>query len=464
MQVLKDYRQFSFWLETCGDDLTPRPSLSRSVDVDVAILGAGYSGLWTAYYLRRDHPELSVAVVDRDIAGFGASGRNGGWCSGKFPVTAGRLIERFGLKDARALMLAMCESVDEVGHVLAAEQIDAHFRKGGILSLARGAHQVASIRSSYAQWERLGLGDRYRLLNAEESAELIRVANVHGALFTGDGACLHPGRLVRGLARAVERHGATIYEQTEVTAFSAGSGAALQTPGGEIRAGRAVVLAGEAYLTRLRQLHRALVPMYSLIGLTEPVPEDRWNDIGWRGHETVSSQRLTVDYLTRTADGRILFGSRGAPYRFGSLISEDQDRHTATHARIQQSLVDWFPTLKGIRMTHAWGGPVGMPRDWMPTVSFDPASRLATARGYTGQGVSTTNLAGRLLASMIAGSRNGLETLPLVQHRSPNWEPEPLRWMAVRYMQSMFLEIDRADEEGRQRPLGTSIALWLGRH
>jgi glycine/D-amino acid oxidase-like deaminating enzyme len=361
-------------------------------------------------------------------------------------------------------MLAMCESVDEVGRVLEAEQIDAHFRKGGILSLARGAHQVSSIRSSYAQWQRLGFGDRYRLLSAEESAARLRVANVHGALFTPDGACLHPGRLVRGLARAVERRGATIYEQTEVTAFKSGSGAALRTPGGEIRARRAVVLAGEAYLTRLPQLHRALVPMYSLIGLTEPVPEDRWNDIGWRAHETVSSQRLTVDYLTRTADGRILFGSRGAPYRFGSLISDDQDRHAATHARIQQSLVHWFPSLEGIRMTHAWGGPVGMPRDWMPTVSFDPASRLATARGYTGQGVSTTNLAGRILAGLIAGRRNGLETLPLVRHRSPNWEPEPLRWMAVRYMQSMFLEIDRADEEGRRRPLGTSIALWLGRH
>src|SRR5262245_2823481 len=431
MHTVTDYTQFSFWLETCGDDLTPRPSLSSSIDVDVAILGAGYSGLWTAYYLRRDHPELSVAVVDRHIAGFGASGRNGGWCSGKFPVTPGRLIDRCGLKAAHDLMLAMCDSVDEVGRVLEAEQIDAHFRKGGILSLARGAHQVSSIRSSYAQWERLGLGDRYRLLSAADSAARIRVANVHGALFTADGACLHPGRLVRGLARAVERRGATIYEQTEVTAFNSGSGAGLQTRGGEIRARRALVLAGEAYWTRLTQLHRALVPMYSLIGLSEPVPEDRWKEIGWSGYETVSSQRLTVDYLTRTADGRILFGSRGAPYRYGSLISDDQDRHTVTHTRIQESLVDWFPTLKGIRMTHAWGGPVGMPRDWMPTVSFDPASRVATARGYTGQGVSTTNLAGRLLAGLIAGTRTGLETLPLVQHRSPNWEPEPLRWMAV---------------------------------
>ncbi len=461
---MTDYRQYSFWLETCGDDLTPRPPLLRSTEVDVAILGAGYSGLWTAYYLLRDHPELKVAVVDRRIAGFGASGRNGGWCSGKFPVSAGSLIERFGLEAAHRLMLAMCDAVDEVCRFLETEQVDAHFYKGGILSLARGAHQLPSIRESHAKWQRLGFGERYKLLSAEESAERVNVANVHGALFTADGASLHPGRLVRGLARAVERRGGAIYEETEVTSFDAGSGARLVTPGGELRARRALVLAGEAYLTRLPQLHRALVPMYSLIGLTEPLGDERWKEIGWQARESLSSQRLTVDYLTRTADGRILFGSRGAPYRYGSLISDDQDRHAETHAHILQSLLDWFPTLKGVRMTHTWGGPVGMPRDWMPTVSFDPASRIGTARGYTGQGVSTTNLAGRLLAALIAGDGTGLETLPLVQHGSPSWEPEPLRWMAVRYMQSMFLEIDRADEEGRSRPVGTPIALWLGRH
>jgi glycine/D-amino acid oxidase-like deaminating enzyme len=462
--IVTDYRQYSFWLETCGDDLTPRPALSQSAEVDVAILGGGFSGLWTAYYLLRDHPGLTVAVVDRHIAGFGASGRNGGWCSGKFPVSAGSLIERFGVEAARHLMLAMCASVDEVGRVLEVEQIDGHFRKGGILSLARGAHQLPSIRSSYAQWERLGFGDRYRLLSAAESAERVNVANVHGALFTADGAVLHPGRVVRGLARAVERRGGSIYEQTEVTSFETGSRARLVTPGGELRARRAVVLAGEAYLTRLLRLHRALIPMYSLIGLTEPLTHGQWAAIGWRDCESLSSQRLTVDYLTRTGDGRILFGSRGAPYRFGSRISDDQDRHAATHAHIHRSLVDWFPALNGIRMSHTWGGPVGMPRDWMPTVSFDPTSRLATARGYTGQGVSTTNLAGRLLAGLIGGSRTGLETLPLVQHRCPNWETEPLRWMAVRYMQSTFLEIDRADEQGRARPFGTGIALWIGRH
>jgi glycine/D-amino acid oxidase-like deaminating enzyme len=461
---MKNYRDYSFWLQTAGDDLTPRPPLARSSEVDVAILGGGYSGLWTAYYLLRDNPGLNVAVVEKEIVGFGASGRNGGWCSGKFPVTPDLLTERFGRDAARALMLAMCASVDEVGRVCAEEQIDAQFHKGGILSLARGVHQLPSIRASYAKWQNLGLGDRYRLLSAEETAERVNVTNVHGALFTPDGATVHPGRLVRGLATAVERRGGTIYEQTEVSDFEDGSCARLVTSGGELRARRALVLAGEAYLTRLSKLHRTLVPMYSLIGLTEPLTSAQWSGIGWERRENLASQRHTVDYLTRTTDGRILFGSRGAPYRFGSLISDEQDRHRETHARIHQTIVEWFPALQGIAMTHAWGGPVGMPRDWMPTVAFDAASRVATARGYTGQGVATTNLAGRLLAGLIGGKRTGLEALPLAQRRSRNWEPEPLRWLAVRYMQSTFLKIDLADEHGRPRPAGAPFALWLGRH
>jgi len=236
------------------------------------------------------------------------------------------------------------------------------------------------------------------------------------------------------------------------------------TPGGELRARRAIVLAGEAYLTRLPGLRRTLTPIYSLIGLTAPLTAAQWAEIGWHQRESLASQRLTVDYLTRTADGRLLFGSRGAPYRFGSAITDDQDRHADTHARIGRAIREWFPMLDGVPMTHAWGGPVGMPRDWMPTVTFDAASRIGTARGYTGQGVATTNLAGRVLADLINGASTPITTLPLVRPGSPDWEPEPLRWLAIRAMQRTFLAIDHADEAGRRRPIGAGLALWLGRH
>lgn len=461
---MRDYSSYSFWLETAGEQLVARPALTHSSEVDVAILGGGYTGLWTAYYLLRQNHGLSVAVVEKEIVGFGASGRNGGWCSSKFPVTPGMLEHRYGKNPARELMLAMQASVDEIARFCEEEYVDAHFHKGGILTLARGEHQLLFLREAYAFYERLGLGDQYRLLNADEAKEHVKVTNVHGAIYATENASVHPGRLVRGLARAVERHGGVIYEQTEVQDFVEGGELRLLTPGGELRARKAIVLAGEAYLSGLSKLHRSILPVYSLISLTEPLTSEQWSQIGWQNRESVASAKLTVDYLTRTADGRILFGSRGAPYRFGSRITDKQDRHLETHARIQRTVIEWFPMLEGIKFTHNWGGPVGMPRDWMPMASFNPATRVATARGYTGQGLSTTNLTGRILAELILGKQTELGTLPMAQRTSPNWEPEPLRWLAVRYAQNAFLRIDEAAEQGRRRPLDSPIAEFLGKH
>ncbi len=461
---MKDYTRYSFWMETSGDALVPRPALQRSEEVDIAILGGGYSGLWTAYYLLRANPDLRVAIVEKEIVGFGASGRNGGWCSSRFPVTPAVLQERFGAQAARHLLLAMFDAVDEVGRICAEESISVDFRKGGILSLARGTHQVPQIRASYAAYDALGLAEHFQLLSAADCRDRVKATNIQGGLYTPESASLHPAKLVRGLATAVEKRGGIIYENTEVTEVHNEPDARLITPGGELRARQAIILAGEAYLTGLRQFHRALLPMYSLIGLTEPLTPAQWASVGWQNHESLASNRLTVDYLTRTADGRILFGSRGAPYEFGSRISDDQDIHEPTHARVHQAVVDWFPSLAGIRFTHNWGGPVGVPRDWMPSVRFDPASRLGFIGGYTGQGVATSNLAGRLLSSLVTVNSLGIEKLPMAQRKSPNWEMEPLRWLVVTYMQKALQRIDEALEAGKPRPVDADLVGKLGRH
>lgn len=461
---MTDYRKYSFWLENSGDDLNPRPTLSQSTDVDVAILGGGYTGLWTAYYLLRSDPGLKVAVVEKEIVGYGASGRNGGWCSSKFPVTPRMLEHRFGRERARALMLAMNDAVEDVSRVCQQENIDAHFHKGGILTLARGEHHVPMLRAALDGYCQLGLEQQYQWLSAAEALERVRVTNVCGAMYASQNASVHPGRLVRGLARAIEKRGGVIYERTEVLDFKGGSSPRLVTPAGELRAKQAIVLAGESYLSRFPQLHRVVLPVYSLIVLTEPLTDSQWAEIGWQHRESLASCNYTVDYLTRTADGRILFGSRGAPYRFGSQISDDQDRHRATHAHIKDLVREWFPMLQGVQFTHEWGGPVGMLRDWMPMAAFDTDSKIATARGYTGQGVSTANLLGRLLAELISGQRTELSQLPVAQRRSPNWEPEPLRWLAVRYMQNAFFRIDRAGKMGRPKPRDAAFAQYLGRH
>jgi glycine/D-amino acid oxidase-like deaminating enzyme len=460
---MKDYRTYSYWLETCGDDLTPRAPLDGSLDVDVAILGAGFTGLWTAYYLLRKQPSLKVAVLEKEIAGFGPSGRNGGWCTGGFPVSAGLLAERYGPAATGDLYRAMFDTVDEIGRIAAEEGIDAQFHKGGSLRLARGKHQLPAVQGALETYRKLGLDEHYQFLDAHQVAERVRVAGALGAIFTPHVALIQPAKLVRGLARAVERCGGTIYEQTEVTDYVAGPAPRLNTARGDVRA-RALVLAGEAYLTRLKKLQRQLIPVYSLMVLTEPLSPDQWAAIGWEGREAIGSQRLAVDYVSRTADGRIAFGGRGAPYRFGSRIDDRFDRYPPVHAMLRQMTLDWFPTLTNVRFTHSWGGPLGMPRDWMPSWSYDLSQGVASARGYTGTGVAPSNLAGRVLSDLILGIDSQLTHLPPVNHHSPDWEPEPLRWIGVRYVQLGFQRLDEHGERTGQPPTGASLVERLGRH
>ncbi|HEY4866136.1 MAG TPA: FAD-dependent oxidoreductase [Candidatus Dormibacteraeota bacterium] len=460
---MKGYAGYSFWLETSGDELTPRPPLEGSVDADVAVLGAGYTGLWTAYYLLRRDPGLKVIVLEREIAGFGASGRNGGWCIGLFPLSAQLLEQRFGRGAARELLLAMTATVDEVQRVAVEEGIDCHFRKGGVLRVARGTQELPAIEHAHAQLERLGLGDQLRLLDAAGVEDHVRIEGAAGGLYSPACAVLHPGRLVRGLARAAEHRGAVIYEQSPVVGYQAGSSPRLQTVAGEVRA-PVLVLAGEAYLSELPGLRRQLIPIYSQIALTEPLSESQWREIGWSGHETVSSMRLSVDYLARTLDGRLVFGSRGSPYRFGSRIEDAQDRDPAVDRSIRRMVGEWFPTLRDVRFSHGWGGPIGVPRDWMTSVTFDRESGLASARGYGGRGVATANLAGRILADLICGERSPLTQLAVVGHRSPEWEPEPLRWLGVRYVQSALQRIDDRSARTGHPPSGTSLPERLAAH
>jgi glycine/D-amino acid oxidase-like deaminating enzyme len=459
----KDYHSYSFWLETADEDLTPRSPLPGPTRADVAILGAGFTGLWTAYYLLRRDPSLRVVVLESEIAGFGASGRNGAWCNSAFPVTPGELMRRFGKEATRDLLLEMRGAVDEVGRVAEAEGIDAQYFRGGQLRIARGPAQLPAIEHAYQSARTLGLEKDLRLLDAEETAERIRITDARGGLYNPHCATIQPARLARGLARAVERLGGEIFEQTTVTDYEGGSDPKFVTDAGEVHAG-AIVLAGEAYLARLRKLRRQVLPVYSLIVLTEPLSEAQWAEIGWEGRECVASNRYTVDYLSRTADGRILFGGRGAPYHYGSRIQDEYDRHDPTHEMLRRTAREWFPAIEGARFTHAWGGPLAMPRDWLPTMSYDPSEGVATARGYTGQGVATTNLSGRTLADLILGRDSAVTNLPSVNHEPRTWEPEPLRWLGARYVQRGLARTDDHAEKTGQPPTGKTLAERLGSH
>lgn len=454
--------QVSYWLESLAP-IQPRPALDRDLEVDVAVVGAGFTGLWTAFELQRRDPGLRIAVLESEVAGFGASGRNGSWCVPELNAGIDLLIARFGRDRALAVQQALSDTVGEVARSLEEAAVEAAFDRAGVMLLARGAYQVPLLQAQLQAYRRAGLADQYTWLDRKAVAEWVDVAGVVAGLYTASGATLHPGKAVRGLAEAVERRGASIYEQTPVRRVKPGQPAVVDTDRGLVRAG-VVVLALEAYLTQLPGYHRRLLPLYSLITLTEPLSAEQLARVNWSKRICLASMRLSVDYLALTEDRRILVGGRGAPYSYGSRILSSSEQHPATHANLQRMFREWFPALREVGFTHSWGGVLGMPRDWIPQIGFEPARGLAFAYGYTGHGVATTNLAGRTLADLITGRTSELTQLPLVGHRSPSWEPEPLRWLGVRYVQGSLARLDaRGERSGR--PLGgRGLAQRLAAH
>jgi glycine/D-amino acid oxidase-like deaminating enzyme len=396
----------------------------------VVVVGAGFTGLWTAYYLLAAQPDLRVVVLEAETAGFGASGRNGGWCSALFPASLAKVAALPGSSRTAALALhrEMRATVDEVLAVADREGIDARARKGGTVSVARTPAQLRSARDEVASARAWGRGpDDVRLLDRDEARARLDAAGTLGATYTPDCAAVHPARLVRGLARAVERRGGRIHERTRVTALEPGRAV---TEHGTVRAG-VVVRATEGYTRSLAGLTREVVPVYSLVVATEPLPDATWERIGLRERETFTDHRNLIVYGQRTADGRMVFGGRGAPYHFGSAIRPGFDREPRVFTMLRATLVEMLPPLAGARFTHAWGGALGVPRDWVASVGLDRTTGLAWAGGYVGDGVGTTNLAGRTLRDLVLGHDTELTRLPWVGHRSRRWEPEPLRWLGV---------------------------------
>jgi glycine/D-amino acid oxidase-like deaminating enzyme len=302
-----------------------------------------------------------------------------------------------------------------------------------VLNLARAPHQFDGQGERMQLYRELGLESYYELLDRSQTLEHVNVAGTLGAVWDKNSATVQPARLARGLARAVERHGATIYEQTPVTDFIPGPLPRFDTPYGNIGA-NTIVLAGEAYLAGLPKTRRQLAPLTSHIVITEPLTPDQWQQIGWERRELLGAWGIYGAYVNHTADGRIAWGAYRSNYPFRSRVTDaiDRDEQIFEHAR--RGTLDWFPMLQGVRFTHAWGGVYGRPRDHMPTMAYDKRTGVATAYGYTGSGVSTANLSGRLLADQITERDTPLTHLPMATHHSPNWEPEPLRWLGVRYV------------------------------
>ena len=428
----------SFWmdsLEGSAGDISRRPGPSGSFETDVCIIGAGLTGLWTAYELQRRSPNLSITLVEREFAGFGASGRNGGWCSALFPQSAAALERRYGFDAAVRMRRAMVETVAEVGRVVAEEGIDCDFLAGGTVLFARDSVQWRAAQADAAESARFGV-DQSELWDAQTVGERFGATGIgggsaHGALYEPHCARVHPARLVRGLADVVESRGATIHESTEVTRFEPHlvrwrSGNRT----GTVRA-RSIIVATEGYGSQLPGVGRRILPLYSLMIATEPLDEGTWKRIGIEHGQTFSDYRHLLIYGQRTADNRIAFGGRGARYHFGSAMKPQYDRVPEVFRHLERALGELFPDVASAEITHQWGGPLGVPRDWHASVAYNRQSGIGFAGGYVGDGLSTTNLAGRTLADLVTGRDTELTRLPWVNHLSPKWEPEPLRFIGA---------------------------------
>jgi glycine/D-amino acid oxidase-like deaminating enzyme len=446
------------WHDTVDDDLSPRAPLPGDTDADVAIVGAGYTGLWTAYYLTRLDPQLRVVVLERDVAAFGASGRNGGWCSALFAGSRAASARSHGRDGAVALERALFATIDEIARVVSAEHIDCHWAKGGTLQVATNRAQVERFQRELRDHREWGFGPGdYRWLPAAEARDRVGAQPTLGALYTPHCAAIHPARLARGLARAVERNGAAIYEQTAATGLQPG---AVLTARGRVRAD-VVVRATEAFTPQLPGESRTIVPVYSLMIATEPLPASFWASAGLANRETFTDGRHLLVYGQRTADGRFAFGGRGAPYHFGSRVDPAFEHEPGVFAALERALRELFPGVGGAVVTHRWGGAVAVPRDWYSSVTFDRRRGLATAGGYVGDGVGTSNLAGRTLADLILQRDSDLTHLPWVNHRSPRWEPEPWRYLGVNAGRALMASLDRAERRGRRPRARAALARRL---
>jgi glycine/D-amino acid oxidase-like deaminating enzyme len=449
----------SLWWSTLDQPIKARPPLRQHLDVDVAIVGGGFTGLWTARELLRRDATLRVAILEKEVCGHGASGRNGGWASALFPISDRALVERLGVSEFNELRRTLQNAVANLGDCMREDDIDAQFAHGGSLIFARSDVQVARLRASVETSRGFGVSsDDYEWLERDALGDHGVVGGALGATFTPHCGRLNPARLVRGLSDHVEQLGVKIFENTSVVRIiprQRRHEPEAVTVGGSVHA-TYIVRATEAFTATLPGERRTVAPIYSLMIATEPQSTSFWKQVGFKGAETFADDRHLIIYGQRTHDGRIAFGGRGSTYHFGSTVEERFDTNTKVFTKLEMTLRELFPSLEG-SITHRWGGPLGMPRDLWPSATVDASSGLAAAGGYTGDGVTLSHVAATALADLI--TRPDAETeftrLPFVHHRSRRWEIEPLRWLGINAGLALANRADRSeDRHGREDRAG----------
>jgi glycine/D-amino acid oxidase-like deaminating enzyme len=446
-EAQRKYRKLSYWHDSLPEPLVPRSSLDNDIEVDIAIVGAGYTGLWTAYYLKKLKPELSIAIIESEIAGFGASGRNGGWCSSYLSGMEKLLVQPDLADAAKRLQRQLFDTVKEVGRISKLESIDCHFDQSGQVEAAILPAQLQRVHDEVSFMRELGFGeDDFRLLTPQQLREYINIDGALGGMYMSHCAAIHPARLACGLADVVEAKGVEIFEQTPVLYLDKQG---LTTAGGQVKAG-ATVMATEGYTKTIKGLERKLIPIHSMMIVSEPLSELQLEQTGLDKRYTFNNLDHLTTYGQLTADHRIAFGCRGS-YHYGSRIRSYFDPADPEFELVWETLLKFFPTLSGSHYTHAWGGAMGVSRTMKPAVCFNKESRIGWAGGFFGNGVGACNLAGRTMADLVLERDTDRVHTPWVNPEREReldkklWEIEPVRWLGINSRARLMQLADQAE-------------------
>ena len=397
-------------------DITYRKSISKNDSFDVAIIGAGFSGLWSAFHLKQFQPNLKIAIFEKEYVGFGASGRNGGWASAEYPTSSNRLIKENGLESYKNLRAAITKSIDEIGQIAKSNDWQIDYAKGGSLSFARGNAQLSRISKE--------IDEEHQLLNKSQTTELLNIPSALGSVFTPHCAALNPFKLVRALADHLEKLGVMIYEQSSVSEIRDKQ---VEVNGFNVNCTFSI-RATEAFTPR-KWMGNRQIPIYSLMVATEPLSNEVIKEIRNTQRATFQEACHLITYAQITGDNRLALGGRGVRYKLYSRLSERSEIDNRMHSALEKRAKSWFPQIANTKFEYRWGGAVALTRRWQAYLNYDHTTGRAEIGGYVGDGVTLSYLVAKTLAEKMSNVKTA--NLPFIDQRIGRWEPEPIRYLAV---------------------------------
>ncbi len=422
---MKTFEEKSYWMTT--RDYEPGPALKEDLDVDVAIVGGGFTGLSTAFHVKKDAPGAKVALLESQIIGFGASGRNGGFNMTLFGLTMGITRLRFGRAAAREAHHYMEKAVDTTRDLITGLGLDCDYEHNGFFRVATSPAYRKRIQHEIELAHSLGLTG-IEWLEKDEIRQQVNSPMYQGAWWEPRCGILNPAKLSWGWKDVITRQGVEVYEKTPVLSMARQGGKTLlKTPGGTVQA-KKVVLATNAWSHFLPAIKRKQVPLWTYIVLTEPLSNDVMAQIGWKNRQGIEDARNLVHYYRLTADNRLLMGGRDAGLAWGNDM--DKDESPVTFDGLEQDARATFPQLEKVKFTHRWGGPVSVTLDLAPAMGFVGGPDVVYSLGCMGHGVSLTHLNGRTLADLVLEKKTGLTDVFFVNRTILPWPPEPVRTLS----------------------------------